>query len=86
MSKDHYWRAREAEVTITGTRFCTNCRMHQRVDGGLWKISNNGMNRRWKCRSCLETTKTRAAVGTAATSDATGLAIADTSTNPPAAK
>lgn len=84
MGKDHYERARAAATSITGQRFCTNCRMNQNANGGIWKTSLNGRNRRWKCQLCVDKKRTIAAVLTAETSDAVDSAGADSSTSQPA--
>ncbi len=35
-------------------RFCTNCQQEKKVDNGVFKVFNNGMNRRWKCGACVQ--------------------------------
>lgn len=50
-----------AEHTITGKRWCGHCQLSRTVDGGKWIVSNNGRNRRWKCQSCCDQAKARAA-------------------------
>ena len=50
-----------AEVNATGKRYCTNCNSTRPAEGGVWKILNNGRNRRWKCQSCYEKNIARAA-------------------------
>ena len=45
-------KVREAELRITGKRYCSNCRTHASVEGGSTVISNR--RRRWKCKRCTE--------------------------------
>ena len=53
--------ARKSEHSILGTRWCGHCQSSRKVGGGQWIISNGGRNRRWKCSSCVERAKQRAA-------------------------
>jgi hypothetical protein len=42
----------EAMARALGTRHCSNCQNICRVEGGGWKITNNGRQRRWQCVTC----------------------------------
>lgn len=60
MSLDLYAKAREAEHSMTGKRFCSQCQMMKAVDGkGNWKQTNGGKNKRWECGDCDERRKKR---------------------------
>jgi hypothetical protein len=50
-------KVREAELRITGKRYCSNCRTHASVEGGSIVFSNN--RRRWKCKRCTEAVRGR---------------------------
>jgi len=52
-----YETVREAELRITGKRYCSNCRTHASVEGGSIVFSNN--RRRWKCKRCTEAVRGR---------------------------
>ena len=86
MSKDHYYKARQAATSITGQRFCTNCRMNQRAEGGLWKTVNNGRNRRWKCQLCVDSQIRAAASNADISSGSSDSHIADSLTSQPAVR
>lgn len=45
-------KAVRATIEITGKQFCTNCRAEQDRKGGVWIVSKNKLNRRWKCQAC----------------------------------
>jgi hypothetical protein len=38
----------------TSMRFCTNCQQEKKVENGVFKILKGGLNRRWKCGSCVQ--------------------------------
>ena len=42
----------EKLADVTGKLFCTHCQVHQDRNGGSWKLTNNGRNRRWRCAKC----------------------------------
>lgn len=37
---------------IFGTQYCTSCLVQREKKGGKWQVTQNGMNRRWKCAGC----------------------------------
>jgi len=39
-------------VIVNADRFCTNCQLRRKVQGGLWVVSKDGKTRRWKCETC----------------------------------
>lgn len=59
MAVDVYAKAREAELSMTGKRWCSQCQMTKVVEGGSWKINKNKRNRRWECGDCSERRKKR---------------------------
>ncbi len=87
MANDMYQKARKAATSITGELFCRSCNANRKViNGGVWILTNNGRNRRWKCQSCVNAAKTRAAALTASTSeDVVDGHSANTSISPQAA-
>lgn len=54
MAIDIYKQAREAEHTITGKRWCSQCQRSRETGGGNWKEFDGGKRRRWECMSCKE--------------------------------
>jgi hypothetical protein len=54
-------KANQVAAILTGRRFCSHCQGQRVTEGGKWKVSPNGMNRRWKCAACVERAKQRAA-------------------------
>jgi hypothetical protein len=54
-------KANQVAAILTGRRFCSHCQGQRVTEGGKWKVSPNGMNRRWKCAACVERAKERAA-------------------------
>ena len=46
---------------ITGQMFCTNCQLSRNKDGGLWRVTADGMRRRWTCGWCVNNYKNRTA-------------------------
>lgn len=54
MPNNEYKRAVQAEQNVTGRRFCPNCQQNRSAVGGVWKISKNGLNRRWECALCYQ--------------------------------
>lgn len=65
---DIYKRAVKAMETISGTRHCSHCWMTKTIGGGQWKVSANGLSRRWRCAECTQRAQNRAAT-TAGTVD-----------------
>lgn len=51
---DIYLKARQAEHTITGKRWCSQCQMSKTTEGGNYKESDGGKRRRWECMSCKD--------------------------------
>lgn len=49
---DIYLQARQAEHTITGKRWCSQCQTSKETVGGNYKESDGGRRRRWECMSC----------------------------------
>lgn len=56
-----YRQVIKADRTISGQMFCSHCQARRPSAGGIWKIVNNGKNRRWKCSDCVARAKARAA-------------------------
>ncbi len=50
--KDVYTKAVQAESSITGKRWCSNCQYSVHIEGGYWKTSAKGRVRRWMCKDC----------------------------------
>ena len=51
----------QVAALLTGRRWCSHCQGQRPEQGGKWKVSANGMNKRWKCAACVERAKERAA-------------------------
>lgn len=65
MSEDLYAKARAAEHSITGKRWCSQCQMGKQVDGrGNWKTGKGNKTRRWECGDCADRRAKREASGT----------------------
>lgn len=56
---DIYVKAIQAEMSITGRRWCSNCQLGQKAEDGEWIVSANGRQRRWICQACLIRKKNR---------------------------
>ena len=54
-----YKRAREAESSITGKRWCSHCQSSRTATGGSWKVSSSGLHKRWRCEECTGRAKER---------------------------
>lgn len=50
-----YDEVRNAEIRITGKKFCSNCRRTAGIEGGSTIIRNK--RTRWRCKSCTENAK-----------------------------
>lgn len=85
MANKDYMKAIAADVAITGKRFCTNCRMSQKPEGGAWIKHSNGLRQRWKCATCVERARHRAALSAETSPETTDGHGADSSINQPAA-
>ena len=57
---DIYLKARQAEHSITGKRWCSQCQMSREAIGGNWKESDGGKRRRWECATCQQNRAKRA--------------------------
>jgi hypothetical protein len=58
-----YQKARAAEQSITGKRWCSHCQSTRAVEGGQWKVSSNGLHKRWRCQECSQRAKERESAG-----------------------
>tara|TARA_B100001939_G_scaffold249045_1_gene216102 strand:+ start:6020 stop:6205 length:186 start_codon:yes stop_codon:yes gene_type:complete len=50
-----YDAVKDAELRITGKKFCSNCRRQAGVEGGSTITRNK--RTRWRCKSCTENAK-----------------------------
>ena len=81
MANKLHSKAIKAYIEVTGKQFCTNCRIEQDKNGGVWIVSSNGLNRRWKCKACHLRAVAR---GASTWKRKNGFHIVDSLTNQPA--
>jgi hypothetical protein len=60
MPNELYQHVTKREEELLGTRWCSHCRHRRQAAGGVWKLLNQGKNRRWQCATCVENQKGRA--------------------------
>ena len=53
--------ATKKAAEVTGQMFCINCQMTRSKEGGLWRVTTDGLRRRWTCGQCVENYRNRAA-------------------------
>ena len=51
---DVYTKAVQADSSITGKRWCSNCQYGKDYRNGAWIISANKRQKRWMCKDCWE--------------------------------